>query len=73
MNLAPDDQRHGRYTTYTNHACRCDRCRSAMREWMETYRSTPVGRARTRVANRKSARRMYAAARWAYEHGYVDP
>ena len=27
--LAPDDPRHGKYTTYDNWICRCDRCTKA--------------------------------------------
>lgn len=29
MTLAPRDPRHGTYTGYRNHGCRCDRCRKA--------------------------------------------
>lgn len=29
MTLTPDDPRHGESSTYTNHKCRCEKCRAA--------------------------------------------
>lgn len=37
MGLDPDDPRHGKYTTYTNHLCRCDLCRKAHAEKHRAY------------------------------------
>ena len=33
MTLTPDDPRHGKASTYTNHGCRCDLCREANRTY----------------------------------------
>lgn len=30
---------HGRVSTYTNHGCRCERCREAQREYVASYRA----------------------------------
>lgn len=38
MTLAPDDPRHGTTTGYRAHRCRCDRCRSALADYMREYR-----------------------------------
>lgn len=36
--LGPSDPRHGKVSTYVNHACRCERCTAANREAMKRYR-----------------------------------
>jgi hypothetical protein len=41
--LAPDDPRHGKASTYTNHGCRCRACTAA---------NTAVGTARTQRLRR---------------------
>lgn len=45
LELADDDPRHGRWTTYVNYACRCDRC-------------TEAWRARNKVRRHRAARRL---------------
>jgi len=30
--------RHGKYSTYSNHGCRCDACREAWNEYYTSYR-----------------------------------
>lgn len=44
--LAPDDPRHGRWTTYVNYGCRCDRCREAWRIRNKVHRERAANRAR---------------------------
>ena len=39
--LAPDDPRHGKPSTYTYHACRCDKCRDAQTTAYRKYRKDP--------------------------------
>lgn len=48
--------RHGTYTGYTAHACRCDSCREAARAYAEKYRATPHGRAKTNAQARAENR-----------------
>jgi len=36
--LAADDPRHGRNSTYCNHGCRCDACRAANSEYRRAWR-----------------------------------
>lgn len=43
--LAPNDPRHGIYTTYTNWRCRCEPCKSAMKEWLSAHRAKRAGAA----------------------------
>lgn len=33
------DPRHGKYTTYSNHRCRCDLCSAAWLDWYAIWRS----------------------------------
>jgi hypothetical protein len=35
--LAADDPRHGKVSSYTNHRCRCEKCREAQRQYMAWY------------------------------------
>lgn len=55
--LIPDDPRHGRYSTYTYHGCRCDDCRranadAARRRRATSSRSRDTMRARSIAENR---------------------
>ena len=43
MPLPPDDPRHGKYTTYTNHECRCAKCRKAAQDYFREWRRTHKG------------------------------
>lgn len=40
--LEPGDPRHGTYSGYTNHACRCDACRAANRERYRAMRNASI-------------------------------
>lgn len=44
---------HGLLYSYTGRRCKCDDCRSAMKEYSAKYRSTPEGREKARQASRR--------------------
>lgn len=54
--------KHGYYATYSNHGCRCNRCKEAHAAWHRMYRQSDSGRERTVKANRKSRRIQQKAA-----------
>lgn len=37
MTLPPGDPRHGKLGSYTNHKCRCDRCRKTLAAYQRDY------------------------------------
>lgn len=39
IGIADDDPRHGLASTYSNFACRCERCRSAMSQYHREYKA----------------------------------
>jgi hypothetical protein len=45
--LPPDDPRHGKYTTYNNHGCRCSECRNAWNVY-NTEKNHRLGHTRPR-------------------------
>ena len=47
--MNPDDSRHGTYGGYTNHGCRCDRCREANRRAQARKREREREREREQV------------------------
>lgn len=68
MSLAPDDPRHGTYTGYNNHHCRCEACRAAAhRRYVETN-----GRERNKEWRHRTGRnrpREVYVAEIAAQHG----
>lgn len=39
----PSHVGHGQYTTYTNYACRCEKCRAANAAYWRDYRARKAG------------------------------
>lgn len=56
--------KHGHYSTYSNHNCRCEACRQAHNQWHREYRASSNGRERALLANRRSRRIQQEAASW---------
>lgn len=59
-----NEMKHGTYACYTNSKCRCEECRKAAREYMQKYRKTDSGRAKTRKYTHLQAKRNTQAAVW---------
>ena len=60
--------KHGTYSGYSNHGCRCNDCRAAHNDWHRQYRSSANGRITTMRANRKARLLQQFCTAWVKEH-----
>lgn len=66
--VGPNDPRHGRYSTYANHRCRCELCTIAWRDHCRVYQRRKYGHLPQEIRN--AIRALEASAHHGTEGTY---